>query len=351
MPANPRPAHEAWWSSFWSRSFVAVNASHWGGIDSEVTPALPRAAAVVEVPSAPRPVASPPVAGAALWLRASSLAGQANGSAVNSWKDESPAGFPVSQANAALQPHFVSDAFGPGAGGVRFDGISSFLSNSESTLPTEESTMFVVLKDGGSTGNGCCSGALFFSGGFVGVSTSSPQTGGVFSDDLPESGAPVVAMIDFPGSNVRRGEGSFLLISCSTSRLPSQTRGNENIRGSPIIATAVYGPANGTLRIDGCYSASTSSAVGAPSKGVMVGTRNNELERYFLGDIGEIIVYPRVLSADEIAETEAYLAAAWPAVDLKTNATCRQPPDGGITISAMYAVTRYTQAVQSRGVS
>jgi hypothetical protein len=57
---NPRPAHEAWWTSFWSRSHVAVNSSNW-----QQSP-LPKAT----------PGASPPVAGSSLWLRASSLSAQ-----------------------------------------------------------------------------------------------------------------------------------------------------------------------------------------------------------------------------------------------------------------------------------
>ena len=31
-------------------------------------------------------------------------------------------------------------------------------------------------------------------------------------------------------------------------------------------------------------------------KGVMVGTRNDELGRFFKGDVGELIVYPRALT-------------------------------------------------------
>jgi hypothetical protein len=73
------------------------------------------------------------------------------------------------------------------------------------------------------------------------------------------------------------------------------------------------------------------------------------MQRYFLGAIGEILVYPRALSEAEIAATEAYLASAWPAVTLKAAGECRGPPDNGFSISSMYAITRYTQAVQSRG--
>jgi hypothetical protein len=71
---------------------------------------------------------------------------QENGSSVSSWTDESVSGFAVVQSNVSLQPIYVSDAFGLGAGGVQFDGVRTFLSNSLSSLPTGESTMFVVLK-------------------------------------------------------------------------------------------------------------------------------------------------------------------------------------------------------------
>jgi hypothetical protein len=153
---------------------------------------------------------------------------QVNGSAVTSWMDESTAGFAVTQSNALLQPVYVSDAFGQGAGGVSFDGVKTFLANSKSSIPTGDSTMFIVLKvrwkahfksfalttlilltliiicvyfqDDGSTGNGCCSGALFFTGGFQGISTVTGNAD--FSDDAPSGGAPVTAMLDYAGSNV-----------------------------------------------------------------------------------------------------------------------------------------------------
>jgi hypothetical protein len=58
-----------------------------------------------------------------------------------------------------------------------------------------------ISQDTGSTGNGCCSGALFFLGGFNGISTASAQTG-VWSDDNPLPGPAVVTLLDFAGSNV-----------------------------------------------------------------------------------------------------------------------------------------------------
>ena len=53
---------------------------------------------------------------------------------------------------------------------------------------------------------------------------------------------------------------------------------------------------------------------------VMVGTRNNELGRYFKGDIGELIVYPRALNATEQASVAAYLAHQWPQTQARTGA-------------------------------
>ena len=76
-----------------------------------------------------------------------------------------------------------------------------------------------------------------------------------------------------------------------------------------------------------------------------IGTRNNEYGRYFRGVIGEVLVYPRALNSSEIAVTQAYLAANWPIVPKKQCASSAQ----GFQLSQMYAVTRFTQAVQSRG--
>jgi hypothetical protein len=73
---NPRPAHEAWWASFWSRSHIAVNSSAWSGRAVHSLPADRSYSPSATRVSVGAQGSTPPVAGAALWLRASSLSAQ-----------------------------------------------------------------------------------------------------------------------------------------------------------------------------------------------------------------------------------------------------------------------------------
>lgn len=195
---DPRPAHEAWWTEFWERSYLRINATN----------AAPRGA----------PPPSPPP-GAAVWLRAGSI-DQENATRVAAWVDESGTGRSVAQDTPSMQPLFFADAFGPGAPAIRFDGVSSYLANlSTAALPAAAQTLFAVFRDAGSTGGNpgyvCCSGVLFLGGGSgSGLSTVPPANGPPTDDDgQGDGGSPVVAMLDFEGSSLtgemvrRRVEG------------------------------------------------------------------------------------------------------------------------------------------------
>lgn len=303
-----RRDHETWWMGFWGRSYVAVNASNF--------PAPPAAE------GAPAPAAAPPVPGALLWLRATSLAGQANATPVAAWGEPSLPDATLAQANATLRPNFISDAFGADAPGVRFDGTASFLENTALALPGADSTHFAVFRDAGST-TACCSGVLFFRKACVGVSTAATA---VADDDDGEKLSPVVAMADFPGS---------------------ETLGSANVHGRVVVVDVVYGAGGAALSVDGCAQAAAEPH-DSRATGVMVGARNNELQRFFRGDVGELLVYPRALNASEVAAVRAYLAAQWPQTH-RPGANCSHGgKDKGFELSQMYAVTRYTQAVQSR---
>ena len=313
----PRAAHEAWWAAFWARSYVNVT------VNNFTAPALAAPAA------APSPAL--PVPGASLWLRAASLAGAPNGSAIASWPDESPSGAPIAQPAPALRPTFLADAFGAGAAGVAFDGARTFLEGPAALDAGRGATIFAVARDDGSSGGSataCCSGIVFFKGSCAGVSTV-PASAGAADDDgsgAAAPGAPIVAMLDWAGSD---------------------TLGHTNLRGRPAVLTTVYGGAGArsTLYVDGCAEASTGEAVGA-SAAVQVGTRNDELGRFFKGVVGEVVVFPRALNASELAAMHAYLLAAWPVPALKA---C-SPSNKKLTLAVAqkYALTRYVQAVQSR---
>jgi len=324
--AGARAAHEAWWAGFWGRSHIEVNATRWP-VPPSPTPAPPPS------PPPPPPAAALPVPGALLWLRASDLqaTGAANGSAVARWGE-------LTQGNASCTPTFVADALGPSAPAVRFGGTrgpgswaGSFLASSALLLPGNGSTHFAVFKDGGSVAD-CCSGVVYWGGSGVGISTAPAQPGGaVDDDDGAGAGAPpariLVAMADGPGV------GAFDTL---------------DLAGRLVQVDATFDAGGARVAVGGCAHAEQRDVpTGRAGEGVMVGSRGNEPGRYFKGDVGEVIVYPRALNASEAAAVRAYLAAQWPQVPAHRCVPSRRS-DKGFELSQMYAVTRYTQAIQSR---
>ena len=315
----PRAAHEAWWAAFWARSYINVTVNNFtapAGLAPPAWPAAPAAAAL-------------PVAGATLWLRAASLAGTPNGSTVAAWPDEAASGAPIAQPTPALRPVYLADAFGAGAAGVAFDGASTFLEGPTALDAGRGATIFAVARDDGSSGgtSACCSGIVYFKGSCAGISTVPAEAGA--DDDgsgAAAPGTPMVAMLDWAGSN---------------------TLGHTNLRGRPAVLTTVYSGAGGrsTLYVDACAEASTAQAVGASTE-VQIGTRNDELGRFFKGVVGEVVVFPYALNASELAAMHDYLLGAWPVPALKACSPSNKKLS--MAVEQKYALTRYVQAVQSR---
>jgi Right handed beta helix region len=67
----------------------------------------------------------------------------------------------------------------------------------------------------------------------------------------------------------------------------------------------------------------------------MVGTRNNEMQRFLIGDIAEIIVYPRALNVSERTTVYEYLSAKWNIASPK-HCSPPQPPQGQVQINFAY---------------
>ena len=125
-----------------------------------------------------------------------------------------------------------------------------------------------------------------------------------------------------------------------------------NVHNLSVVAQATYAMGSGAVafEVGHCAVADTYPHASGRGSGVMIGSRNNELGRYFKGVIAEVIVYPRQLTATEAAKVRAYLAAQHPST-VAPSATVEcggGVGENGFRVSQMYAVTRYTQAVQSR---
>ena len=324
----PRAAHVAYWSAFWQRSWIDIDANSLPG-----PPQRPAAAAAAAATAAATDAASLPVAGASLWLSAARLQ-QANNSAVALWPDGSAAGTDLTQPNVTAQPRFVADALGAGSPGVVFDGVASFLSSANASVPASGSTMMAVFRDDGSA-TSCCSGIIFFGprDAPAGLSTVSGGQGeGSVDDDdnNAQQGAPVLVMIDYSGSH---------------------TYGSLNVRGRLVHAAAVFSPgaAGSALHVDGCAQAAAPQGALASAGGVMVGSRNNEMQRFFRGVVGEVVVFPRALNASELGLMAAYFETTWPSLPAKKHCHAGGASPG-LAISQAYAASRFMNAVQSRNV-
>jgi hypothetical protein len=121
------------------------------------------------------------------------------------------------------------------------------------------------------------------------------------------------------------------------------------VRGRLVHAAAVFAPTGSALHVDGCLAATAAQASLASAGGVMVGSRNAEMGRYFRGAVGEVVVFPRALNASELGALADYFAARWPALPPKNHCHAGAPSPG-LAISQAYAASRFQNAVQSRAV-
>ena len=130
-----------------------------------------------------------------------------------------------------------------------------------------------------------------------------------------------------------RGEGGFLSRSSALFLLADAVEHTMWVLTVVCNAMQCCGLCGASSDNNGTYPYSPGAG-----RGVMIGTRNNEFKRYFKGEIGEVIVYPRALSQTERAAVLAYLAAQWPAAAGSSSpAACPSSPssDSGYNTSQM----------------
>lgn len=314
---SPRAQHEAWWSAFWARSFINVSCAP----DSPTPP--PRATPLPARQPRPSTKAAPPVGGMSLWLDALSLSGTADNSPLALWPDQSAAHADVSQPSASLRPRYLAHGGLGGQPVVRFDGVSSFLSNSKAQFPAEKS-IFAVMRDTGTT-TICCSGVVHFvdSNNGLGTVRVDGTNTALNGDDDDTAPFRVALMIDWAGSG---------------------NLGSQNVANETIVASVTYSATDSSSYASQCLQSSEPGAHGAAGSGVQIGTRGNELARFFMGDLSEVLVYPRALNSSERQAVEAYLLAKW----TTSTHSCKQPHDPCAILGQQQVITRYVQTIQSR---
>ena len=306
--------HSGLWGGW---SFAVDNVTR--SLNAAVDRSLPVIAAVAAA------VAAPPAQGLALWLDALAITGVADGAPLQAWQDNSGHGGQAAQSSAQKQPTFVAKGW---LGGtmpvVRFSGAQALVGGLNLPATT---TMLAVVKDAG-TRTTYCSG-VFTSGGDSlnslctrAASAQSPQPN---DDDPPAPGSAIVATaLDWGGS-------------------PADP-GHRDLMNRPIVLSATYSPDASIAFVDGCVELEQlGQGNGAAGSGFFVGTRNDEDDRYLVGDVAEVLVYSRVLNATDHAAAVAYLAAKWNIASTLPK-KCASPPAPAQNLMINFGYGGYQEA-------
>ena len=227
--------------------------------------------------------AAPP-AGAALWLDASQVSGVADSAPLLEWADLSGGGFNVTASGPGSAPSWHARSnISSSMPSVLFSAASHTNLYNAFFQGWAEQTLLAVFLDH-NTQSGCCASIVNSYNGAV-----SGANGISFGTNTTTN--KTVALIDYNGGDVQ---------------------GATPVHGRPYVASVVYGPST-FLYLNGKLDAqSIASFHAAFSFTVNVGSRNNEGgDRYFDGEVGEIIVYNGQLSEADHAAAVAYLLAKW----------------------------------------
>ena len=254
-------------------------------------------------------------------LKADALPASGAGKPVAAWPNSAPGGAAhgASQANLAKQPLLVATGWPGGLPAVRFAGAQVLV---EGALRTPAAaTLFAAVRDTGSRTD-YCSGIAMLAGARYSLCTKAATAAApAHDDDPPTVGSAIIATgIDWAGSPVDPG--------------------HRDLRDKPTVLSAVYGAGGAEADVDGCSELTATHAEGE-STGYMIGSRNDEMGRYLVGDVGEVIVYPRALNSSERAAVVAYLSAKW---GVATPKHCAPPPAPGATLRIDFGYGGYQEA-------
>lgn len=239
-------------------------------------------------------------AGPRLWLRAEDLAA----GAVASWTDASGNGSHASQATAARRPQLVAAAIN-GRAAVRFDGVDDRLDLASN---------------------------VFAAGGFPLTVIAVVRT----SDDaahLAGTGSSSAGYLTSYGGALTIVGGRAAVKANSASAGLHLQSVSALAGGAARIVAAVASSSSSVIFVDGEPQGSSSTApsayaYGKSTVGASDGSSSGASQDPFAGDLAELIVYPRALSAAEREGAEAYLAERY-AVSRYVPAGCDGVPGSG----------------------
>ena len=215
----------------------------------------------------------------ALWL-------SDTGSDPSVWTDISGNGRNAVQATGANQPSIVTGVLN-GRQVRRFNGTSSFLSSAWTSIAMPNTSTFVVFKwDGGGGGS---EGRRF-------LLESTSVSADVFR--------PSLAIL--AGASPQKVRSTFGETADSVFADSANT-----ISSSPTIVSSIG--SNGTsIFINGSAGQSVAGGLGIKNiTGINIGTYRSNDNRWYSGDIAEILVFPTALSATNRQRVERYLAGKY----------------------------------------
>lgn len=226
--------------------------------------------------------------GLALWLDASDLSTITHDAgAVSQWDDKSPNGWHVAQGTGAAQP-LTGAATRNGRNVLVFDGTNDFLINAVNTgLSLKAITLFTVATE---------TTEKNFSGIFAMSSAGANDWQSADGFMLTHGGAS--HRIELAGGV----SAAVLLQQAGTGATPWS------------LVRSTLGSTSQTLFVNGVSTATDDYAgMTTHTAGMRVGAnKQTGATGFFLnGQIAEIRMFSRVLTADEIAANEADLAAKW----------------------------------------
>lgn len=227
-----------------------------------------------------------PLAGLKAWFRADAGVTR-NGSGVAAWTDQSGSGTTAAQATAANQPAYVTGSIN-GLPALRFNGTSQFLTFNLPLNGLSGMTLVLVSAAGVDTdgsSNGVSSAPLFWN--------ETASWGTVHLSPFPR-------MVKY-----RFGTGQI-------NNLPIYTR-PAAIGSSYSLATAIKAGTSESLFVNGTQVLTQTGKLATIANVSALGNigRGYNNNTYFTGQIAEVLIYNRALTATERQQVEQYLLAKY----------------------------------------
>lgn len=217
-----------------------------------------------------------------LWLKADAMAGLTNNASVTNWPDQSGWGNDATQSSVSNRPSFVTNAVN-GRPVIRFNGTNSYFTLPSLMNGTTGAEAYVVLK--AAAANPPASQALWrFGSGPSGLAPGYPNPDGSIADN-------------FCGNNVMYN-----------FQVPSQVQ--------PLTQYHVYQVSaqsnSWAAWVNGMLQFQTAANSYLPNASPLLGRStyfdgNNTVSLNFYGDIAEVLIFSRTLTADDRTTVAAYL--------------------------------------------